>query len=410
MEAIIKNIFAYIENSKFHYKIFYLFVSLSFVTVLKIVPYISILSKIALVWGLVISVYTVLTAYKKRKLYTFDIYMQIFLAVTLVLTLLFYRNGENLKCWIINGLIFFSFYTVDIFKNKKDLVKEMDVISYLYCGFMCVISSVSIIMKISNAVIKAGPYVFEGSKGGLFENKNAICIAAAIALVLCIYLNYSHKNYKMKFYYIANIIIQIIVLAVFRGRSAILIIAGVVFTLVFMYNKNKYIRGTMIILPVILVSILSVKINYETIRIFTSGRINLWRAACTLIKQHPFTGIGGSSLIESVRNTRITFDLPGLEYGGLHNIYIQVAAVNGLISLIFFTAFFIGLLIFIVKKIDELKRKEKMRMIVLFAMLTGILAVNMFESSLIYIISYISIIFWIYCGYLISILDNKNFN
>ena len=410
MEAVIEKIFSQIENSKFYYKIFYLFVSLSFVTVLEIIPFINIFSKIALVWGLLIVVYTVLTAYKKRKLYIFDIYMQIFLAVTLVLTLIFYRNGENIKYWIINGLIFFSFYTVDIFKNKKDLVKEMDIISYLYCGFMCIASSVSIVMKISNAVIKSGLYVFEGSKGGLFENKNAICIAAAIALALCVYLNYNDQDYKMKLYYIVNIAIQFIVLVTFRGRSAILIIAGIIFTIIFMYNKNKYIRGIMIILPAILLSILSVKINYETIRLFTSGRVNLWRAACTIIKQHPFTGIGNSALVESIRNTRITFDLPGLEFGGLHNIYIQIATVNGIIALIFFIAFLLGLLRFIIGKIDELKRKEKMKMTVLFSMLVGILAVNMFESSLIYIISYISIIFWIYCGYLISILDNKNFN
>lgn len=42
------------------------------------------------------------------------------------------------------------------------------------------------------------------------------------------------------------------------------------------------------------------------------------------------------------------------------------------------------------------------------SMLLGILAVNVFESNLVYIISFISIMFWIYLGYTISILDNRN--
>ncbi len=410
MKEMIEKIFLCIENSKFYYKIFYLFVSLSFVTILKIIPHIDLLSKVALVWGLIISIYTVFSAYRKRKLYTFDIYIQIFLAITLIFTLLFYRNIENIKYWIINAIIFLSFYTVDIFKNKKILIGQVDIISSLYCGFMCIASSVSVIMKITNSIIKSGLYVFEGNKGGLFENKNALCIAAAIALALCVYLYYRDRSHKMKCYYVFNAVVQLIVLCTFRGRSAILIIAGILFTALFVYSSNKYIRSLMIIIPVLIICVLCTYINFETIRVFTTGRVNLWLSAFAVIKKHPFIGVGGSAMVESIYNVKITSDLPGLEFGGLHNIYIQIATVNGLISITFFIAFILGLLIFLINKICELKRSEKARMTILFSMLVGILAVNLFESSLIYIISYISIIFWVYCGYLISILDNKNFS
>ena len=67
------------------------------------------------------------------------------------------------------------------------------------------------------------------------------------------------------------------------------------------------------------------------------------------------------------------------------------------------------MLIFILKRVDNLKRKERLRMTVLVSMLVGILAANLFESTLIYIVSFISMIFWIYLGYVISILDNRNF-
>ena len=110
-----------------------------------------------------------------------------------------------------------------------------------------------------------------------------------------------------------------------------------------------------------------------------------------------------------MKEARITWDLPGLEYGGLHNIYFQIITVNGVISLILFLAFLCGMLIFILKRVDNLKRKERLRMTVLVSMLVGILAANLFESTLIYIVSFISMIFWIYLGYVISILDNRNF-
>ena len=183
-----------------------------------------------------------------------------------------------------------------------------------------------------------------------------------------------------------------------------------IFTAVFVYSSNKYIRGAMIIIPVIAAGTLYLRLNYNYIRLFTSGRINLWNSASMVIKKHPLVGVGGSGMLDSIYNARVTFDLPGIKYGGLHNIYFQIATVNGLISLAMFLSALIIMIIFIVNKIDELKRKEKARMTVLFSMLIGILAVNMFESSLIYIISYISITFWIFSGYLISMLDNKNFN
>jgi O-antigen ligase len=47
-------------------------------------------------------------------------------------------------------------------------------------------------------------------------------------------------------------------------------------------------------------------------------------------------------------------------------------------------------------------------MTTLTSMLVGILAVNLFESNLVYITSFIPIIFWTYAGYLVSILDNRN--
>ncbi len=414
MRDIVEKAFECIEKSRFYFKLFYLFVSLTFVTALKTIPGIHILSKVALLWGIIIIFYMLVNGYRKRKLYGFDIALQAFLILTLILTLIFYRTGENLKIWIVNSILFISIYTVDIFRSKKELIKEMEIITYFYTIFMAVASIISLLMRIVNKNIEVGEFLFAGSKGGLFENENAISIAAAIAIAMCLYINYSTKINKIKLYCLGNIALQLIAMMVFRGRSAILIVIAMFYTAAFIYVKNKYIRISMIILP-ILFMIASVIIavgtdwNYTAIRSYTSGRNNLWRTAWAVIKWYPLTGVGKSALIENMREARVTWDLPGLEYGGLHNIYFQIITVNGLISLILFISFLCGMLIFVLKRVDNLKRKERLRMTVLVSMLVGILAANLFESTLIYIVSFMSMIFWIYLGYVISILDNRNF-
>eukprot|EP00831_Metopus_contortus_P020073 TRINITY_DN1878_c0_g1_i4.p1 TRINITY_DN1878_c0_g1~~TRINITY_DN1878_c0_g1_i4.p1 ORF type:complete len:105 (-),score=41.17 TRINITY_DN1878_c0_g1_i4:121-435(-) len=66
--------------------------------------------------------------------------------------------------------------------------EEMKIITYFYTGFMFVVSIISLFMHLFNQDIIRNGFEFCGSKGGLFENKNAISIAAAIAIVLCLSL------------------------------------------------------------------------------------------------------------------------------------------------------------------------------------------------------------------------------
>ena len=387
-----------------------MFVSLIFVTILKVIPGINILGKIALVWGTLIIVYALLRGYKRRKIYKFDLFLQAFLAITFLLILVFYRSRYNFICWIVNCILFMSVFSIDIFRNKKELINEINTISYSYTMFMLVASIMSLFMKFTNATIKANNYIFTGSQGGVFENENAIAIAAAIAIVLCIYISYCSRDFKIKTYLIINIFIQGIVLINFNGRSGLLILIGMIYTYIYIYIKNKYIRGILILLPFISMLIIYNIFDFTTIRLFTSGRYNLWRAAYVVIGWYPFVGVGGSDLVNNILEAKVTYDLPGLEFGGLHNIYVQIATENGIISLILFLLFLCGMMLLIVKKIDILKKKEKIKMTVLMSLLVGILAVNIFESSLVYIVSFISIIFWTFSGYLISILDNRNFS
>ena len=406
MKEQIKKVYDILDN-KFYFKLLYLFVSLTFVTILKCIPGINIFKDIAFAWGILLLIFMFFNDYKKRKLYNFDIALGLFIAVTFIFNVLVYRNSTNIKIWIVDLILFVVVFTVDVFKNKKQLIKEMNIITCSYAIFMFVVSFISLEMKMFDKSITIGEYLFSGSKGGLFENENALSIAAALTIVMCIYLNYISKNFRFKIFWIVNIALQFFTMLSFKGRSAYLVVIAVIYTFCFIYNKNKYIRGLLIILPVLL-GIVGYFYEGDQIRNFTSGRTSLWDSAGKVINHHPIAGVGNADMIQNVMNARPTGDLPGLEFGGLHNIYIQIATVNGIISLILFLLFILLTIAFVVKRIDCLRKKEKMHMTIITSITIGVLAVNVFESTLIYGTSFISIIYWVYLGYLVSILGNKN--
>lgn len=407
MKDKLRKIYSVLDN-KFYFRLLYLFVSFTFVTMLKCIPKVNLLSKVAILWGIVILLFAVFYDYKRRKIYRFDIFLTAFIGITFVFNMVVYRKSENIIAWIVNLILFGAIFTIDVFKNKKKLIKEMNVITWFYAILMFIASVISLMMEFANKTFEIGDYVFGFSKGGVFENENAICIAAAIAIVMSLYLRYISKNFKSRFFLVLNIVVQGVTMITYRGRSSYFILIALVYTFLFVLNKNKYLRGTLIAIPVAVLCFVSFNLQGESVRNFTSGRTSLWHCAKLVVEDHPITGVGNADFIDRVWEKSLDQDLPGIVAGGLHNIYVQIGTVNGLIALILLLLFFISIFTVIVQRLDNLRRKEKIQMTYILSILVGILCVNLFESALIYIISFISLTFWIYLGYLVSILDNKN--
>lgn len=147
---------------------------------------------------------------------------------------------------------------------------------------------------------------------------------------------------------------------------------------------------------------------HERLYNFLSARNELWYSAWLLIKQNPFFGVGNSSLVEKVYSMRPGVILPGIEAGGLHNIFLQIITANGFITLMLFLIVLFNTFSFIVKKVDFSFGRNRKINLVLLSLVTGIVFVNLFESNLIYIVSFIPMIFWTYLGYFISILKRDS--
>ncbi|MBY6809525.1 O-antigen ligase [Clostridium botulinum] len=407
MKEALNKIYNFVDN-RLYFRLLYILVSLGFATIFLYVPAIKKLNTVVLAWGILLILIMMFKDYKTRKIYKFDVPIILFIIFTLALNIFAYRTMENIKIWIVNLMIFTSLYTIDVFKSKRQNIKEMKIISYFYIVLMLPLSIVSLYVDYNKITIQATDMVFgTGRSFGIFVNQNALSIAAGLAVVLSIYLIQRNNNLKMKTLLFLNFIIQGITMVKANGRSSYLLIIAVIYLFVFIYLKNKYLRIALLIIPFLCSSVL-LTFNEDRLHGFTSGRNILWKSASFVIKDNPIIGVGNSDLLEAVKNARVVEYLPGIEYGGLHNIYLEVAATNGIISLVLILIFLISIMVFIIKKLDRLKGKEKLQMTTIASMLLGILAVNVFESNLVYIISFISIMFWIYLGYTISILDNRN--
>ena len=83
MKEIIKNIYEYVDN-KFYFKLLYLFVSLTTVTMLKYVPGIRVLNYIPLAWGIILILLLIFKNYKYRKIYRFDIPLILLIIFTFI--------------------------------------------------------------------------------------------------------------------------------------------------------------------------------------------------------------------------------------------------------------------------------------------------------------------------------------
>ena len=129
MKNLFKKIYNFFGN-RFYFKLLYLFVSMTFVTILIDIPGIKLLAKFASVWGIILILFAIFKDYKKRKLYKFDIPLLIFVSITFLYNILFYRSMENIKVWIVNIILFTGIFSINVFRNKKDALREMNIITY----------------------------------------------------------------------------------------------------------------------------------------------------------------------------------------------------------------------------------------------------------------------------------------
>lgn len=410
MNKYFQNFYKIISNS-FYFKILYLLVSLSFITLIFQMPILKLLNKVCLAWGaLLFLINFIQIIKKKRKVYIYNIFIYIFLAVTLFFTIYKYPTTLNFKTWVINLLILTVIFSIDNYKDKNELNKEIDVYSYFYIASTFILSTISIIfiamkLNIEKLIINADGVEELITFKGVFNNENAFGISAALSILITLYMIYKAKNNKVKITFYINLVIQFIALTISGGRSGYLALLSLVFIFAFIYIKNNIVRALLIILPV-LSFVFVFTLDSSTLHYIFTGREYIWIAAIRIIKFAFFSGIGTSNTIPTLIQNQPA-DLIGVTKGGIHNIYMEVTTTNGFIATFMLILFIASVIISGIYIISKLNSNKKISYTLLLSILIAIPVINLMESSLVYIISFISLIYWFYAGNFIALINKE---
>ena len=321
-------------SNNFYFCLLYMFSTLLLITTFNDLFIVNILLKISLIWGISLSFYHIYEIFK-RKPNKIETAIFIFLILTLLLTLIFYRNATNLKTWIINLILMTGVFYIDKNKNKEKIEKEMYIMSSLFSVFMFITFLISVILYTQRTSEMTEFEILYGKVWGLFVYKNSLAISAGIAFLLSIFCFLKSKKKTFKYFFLLNTIIQLIAVFVSKGRSAILLLLAIPFVFLFIKFKNKIFRTSIIVIPAVF-SILGFALFHEKLGGFLSGRQELWYSAWLLIKKNLFVGVGNYALVDKVYSMRPNVVLPGIEMGRLHNIFLQIITENGILLLLIF--------------------------------------------------------------------------
>lgn len=397
-------------NSKFfnnsYLCIFYLFTSFSFITCFKNIPLFNLLPKIAILWGGIISIRN-LFLILKRKPKPIESFILLVLFVTFILNISAYFYLDNLKCWFVNFVMLLSIFYINEEKTINNIEKDILYFSIAYYIITLITSISSICLYIHGSTYTFFDFTI-GNSSGIFSNENSLGISASISVLVSIYLLILNKNNLYKLFFAINIPIQLFALHISTSRGALIIFIATIITLLLILIKNTVLRYVLLFLPFI-ATFSSLFLDHEKMFYFTSGRNDLWMSAVKLLQKNYLIGIGNHDLVEKVRNIRSSVYLPGIVNGGLHNIYIQILTTNGFFALISFLCIIVVSVFYILQNIkSNILSLDFVKVYILLSICIGILLVNLFESNIFYIVSFISITFWTYLGYIISYIQLKN--
>ncbi|GKX66109.1 O-antigen ligase family protein [Inconstantimicrobium mannanitabidum] len=364
----------------------------------------SISSKLMLIWGLAMVIYYAIQGKFKANVKVYFT-LVLFLLVQII-SILVNRANINISVILVNLILFFAIFNMS---NKKQAKISIEKICSTMANVAGILGVISIIIYFSNlSIVFYGVTFGRIAKlqfSGVYSNPNTLGIISLFSIIMILILISIRKNKTDRIILISNIICQFFLLYISDCSSALLGLAVFVLCIVFFLLRKNIFRImylAVIIIPSVVFIIRSYK-NYKLMD-YLNGRFDLWKAAINVSKQHLFFGVGNGNLVDVVKHST-KLQLWGIDAGGLHNIFFQVLVSNGVIALLIFIIFIV---VFVVKGfsiISKLQSQQRLLAIKLFAFEVAILSVNCFEANMLYVVSFISIIFWAILGYFFSLED-----
>lgn len=358
------------------------------------------------------------TLYIKRYKYP----LILFFLLGFVTILLMKTKAGNLKLWASVWIQFFILFSEVRVDNKYVIVKELSLLCKTYIIISFVISFITAIMYLfkMNVTLLGEQYGMTpyGAYTGIYNGSNTEGLVASLSIALTLlFLNLKLWNKKTVLFYLTNIGVQLLVLTMSKGRSAMLGLLIYIVVYVFMLiksRKNRIAYITYLTLGGAAGALALSKwggylVNKSEGLGFFGGRLSLWSQGVKVVKQNLLYGVGINNLVEEVKKVA-TVPLPGIEGGGMHNIYVHTAVSNGVIALILILVFF-GFITFIMYKWIvnyKINNIEKKIVASIFALTISIYVINTVESNMLYVANFVATVYWIFLGYAMSIINSSH--
>lgn len=296
-----------------------------------------------------------------------------------------------------------------IIKNEFAISKKLDFITkviYIPSFFVALFGIFQYFTGIEARVITDGVLRMESTLG----HPNVLGAYIILLIFPLIMSSIAENRTKYRIFNIILTILLLINIGLSLSRNSWLALALGCVILALLYNW----RFLLVIGGVGAISLLSPKILYRLSQFNSSrlneGRINIWKTAFKMIKDHPIFGVGNGNftfLYDTYVERYPELSMPGYSGYPTHNSYLKILTELGIPGIV---AFMI-MLILIVKRLFYVffNSNGKVRLFYtgLIASMITFLGLNLFDNML--FAPKVTTYFWIYVATIISFDSKKIF-
>lgn len=344
--------------------------------------------------------------------------------------------------------------------SKKDLKKEFSLLANVIIAVVTIYNSISFGMFLIGYSVKMliddrmrfiGFHW--GRLWGVYNDPNHGAIIASLVVLLALYFCITKSEKRKR--YVFSIVMQVMYIFLSDSRTGILCLGigtALVFALVYLKKKFTEIKAKNVFVSLgvfvsIIVAILLIKepvqIVMGEISTYTAGiyvdmitdgtgekqeievgreeeevssdpsnrRFEIWKSGFELFSTKPITGISWSNIVSYAEQELpdtylVNNDLQN--FSSCHNMFIDVLVGQGLLGVILLLGLVVNSLIYMIKSLKNIQEQDMILTIVLFAILIISVFASMLISSILYVNSPESYIFWMSFGYIMLLLKNGN--
>ncbi len=273
---------------------------------------------------------------------------------------------------------------------------------------------------------------------GAYWDPNIAAVMAVICCVFCVALFLKHKHWLVRSYLVLNVILQLAYIEFSDSRAGKVCLIVATAVLCFMYamrllgSKKAVLRVVLSLAATVVVTACILGLVALSGEVYNSSvaemedtvgeevylepigregdiaqdvsnrRFDIWGSALELFRSSAIVGVSHGNIVayaeENLPDTYI-INNDHMVFNTMHNVLVDILASQGIIGLGLFLAAAIVIAVGILKKIPRyFASKHFYTYAALFAVVLTALVSSMFMTEIVYVISPLTLIFWVSAG------------